>query len=571
MPSISLIQFLPLRVVQRIVDYVAGSGGILFGGVANSTEEQRALLIPLLWVCSNFRAVVYARFSRSYGLQILGSTDSVRGMRSSWPVCLRQLDCPTQHLARELFIFTDVWSICSGRALDILSLAPYNGCVFPMVCQLKLYFNPPPPPPLQLRGDHSLDSDYVQTNIIAFVQRIRLMMPVLREIGVSINHYSFDPSRSNDWWFDSLVTRLYQIVGRIAYEYPSMATRMTLLPDLVHNLAHIDYYAIMDGGNEQILDLARQNSPTLQSLVITLRGISDLSGLIQSVDGSYVSYPCLHTLKAKQWMNPGISHRLVFPGALPFPALRCLSIGYDYPFDDDSIFRGCAPTLEYLEMKLSSATAAMLCKYGVFTPSSHPRLQCVKIAQMSDLFANQTSSAAECMRFILSIAPGASVREIYSRSASPEFQPALLLLGDHACIQVLSLSGLRVSLWDAVVLLKSLPLLSDLLTLPPCLEPLPVDASADNLPLYTLNRYSPISSRFRCWQLGPHSSIAGLETVNCVLLLALICPSFRQASPPISDRARFVAAMADLAATDRFQPHYPQLQRLLRDTWLRCN
>ncbi|KAJ2493510.1 hypothetical protein IWW37_000599 [Coemansia sp. RSA 2050] len=539
----------------------------MFGGVANNSEEQRALLMPLLWVCNNFRAVVYTRFCRTYGLQVSGATNSVRGMRPSWPVGLRQLDYPTQHLARELCIFIDMWSICSGRALDILSREPYSGCAFPMVYQLKLYFNPPPP--LQQRGEHLLDSENAQANAAAFVRRIQLMMPVLSEIGVSINLYSFDPSRLNDLWFDGLVTQLYQIVGHIAYESPSMATRMTLLPDLVHNLTHINYYAIMDGSNEQILQVVRQNSLTLQSLIITLQGIADLSGLIQNVDGSYVSYPYLHTLKAKEWMNPGITHRLVFPGALPFPALRHLGIGYDYPFDDNSIFRGNAPTLEHLEMKLSCATAAMIYRYGVFTPSSHPKLQCVKISLMLDLFANQFTSIAECMRFILSIAPRASVREINSRSTSPEFQPALLLLGDYTCIQVLSLPGLRPSLWDTIVLLKSLPLLSDLLTLSPCLEPLPADASVDNLLSYTLARHTRIGNRFRCWHFGLHSSIASLETVECVLLLALICPSFRQASPPTNDRARFMATMADMVATDRFQPHYPRLQQLLHKTWLK--
>ncbi|KAJ2859608.1 hypothetical protein GGH94_006006 [Coemansia aciculifera] len=567
MQSISLIQFLPSRLVQTIVDYIVGSDRILFGGVINTSPEQRMLQMPLLWVCSNFRTDVYARFCRNYGLQVTGHTNAVRGMRSSWPVCLKQLDHPTQHLASELTIFTDIWSICSGRALNILSCAPYNGCAFPMVHKLKFYFNPPPP--LKLQGDHTPDPQEIQANVSAFVQRIKVLAPMLSEIGVSVNLYSFDSSRTNDWWFDNLATELFQLANRIEYESPSMATRMTLLPDQVRNLTHIHYSAIVNGHNEQILQLARQNSSTLQSLIITLQGIADVSSLIQSTDGSYISYPCLYKLKAKQWMNPGISQRPVFVGALPFPALRYLGIGYDYPFGDDTIFRGNADTLEYLETMLSHATAAMLYKHNVFTPSSHPKLKCVKLTQMSDLVPNQFTSAAECMQFMLSIAPGASVREISSRSTGPELQSALSLLGDYTSIQVLTLPGSRLSLWDVIDLIRSLPLLSDLLTLPPCLEPLPAGIDAENILSCMLTRYIPMSNRFRCWQLGPHSSIASLETVECVLLLALICPSFGQATPPIGDRIKFMAAMADMVVMDKFQPHYPRLQRLLLNNWLK--
>ncbi|KAJ1921615.1 hypothetical protein LPJ71_001291 [Coemansia sp. S17] len=523
--------------------------------------------MPLLWVCNNFRTDVYARFCRSYGLQVAGHTNAVRGMRTSWPVCLKQLDYPTQHLASELTIFVDIWSICSGHALDILSCAPYNGCAFPMVRKIKFYFNPPPPS--KPHGDDSSDKQKIQVNISAFVRQIKQLAPMLREIGVSINLYSFDPPRTNDWWFDNLVTELFQVANRIEYESPSMATRMTLLPDQLYRLTHIHYSATINGGNEQILQLARQNSSTLQSLTITLQGITNISGLIQCPNGGYVSYPCLHTLKAKQWMNPGISQRPVFSSALPFPALRYLGIGYDYPFDDDSIFRRNAATLECLEMMLSQATTAMLNTHNVFTPSSHPRLKSVKLTQMSDLVPNQFASAAECMRFMLSIAPGASVREINIRSTGPELQSALLLFGEYASIQALALPGSRLSLWDAIDLIKSLPLLSDLLTLPPCLEPLPAGVAADNFLAYSLARFNPINSPFCCWQLGPHSSISSLETVECMLLLALICPSFGHVTPPIGDRVKFMAAMTDMVVKDKFKPHYPRLQRLLLDKWLK--
>ncbi|KAJ2460816.1 hypothetical protein GGF42_000593 [Coemansia sp. RSA 2424] len=471
-------------------------------------------------------------------------------------------------MAKELSIFIDIWSICSGCALDMLSRPPYYGHAFPTARTLRLYFNPPRSPSQQQEAA-TYDSQVIHANISGFVLRVRQMAPVLNEISVSVNLYSFEPSRDNDWRLDHLVTQLYKVVNRIAYESPSMTTRMTLLPDQIHNLTHINYYAIMDGDSGQILQLARQNASTLQSLVITLQGITDISGLIMDADGSYVSYPYLHVLKAKQWMNPTISRRPVYVGAVPFPVLRHLGIGYDYPLNDDTMFRGNAATLEYLEMLVSHATATMLGEYSVFTPGSHPRLRCVKIAQMSDLIPGHFLTSVEYLQFVLSIAPHAPLREIGSRSASTELGPALSLLGDYACIQVLALPSSQLSLWDIISLIQSLPLLSDLLTLPPCLEPIPMGISRDHLPSHMLASYASIGGRFRCWQLGSHPNIASLETVECILLLALICPTFGQAAPPISSREKFTAALEDTIALDKYKLHSSRLRRLMVKGWLK--
>ncbi|KAJ2747580.1 hypothetical protein GGI20_000405 [Coemansia sp. BCRC 34301] len=564
MQTISLFQFLPSCVVQIIVDYIAARDNILFAGVASNSEEQRLLQTPLLWVCSNFRTVVYERFCRHYGLHVAGHLDVVRGMRSSWPTCFKKLDHPTQHLASELVFFIDIGSICSGRALDMLSRPPYNGCAFPMAHTLKLFLNPPPPSVQQQR------EETVRANISEFVQRVKQMAPMLSKVGVSVNIYSFESSQANDWRVDSLVTCLFQ-VSRITYESPSMAMRITLLPGQIYNLTHINYYAIIDGSNEQILQLVRQNASTLQSLDVTLQGVADISGLIADANGTYVTYPCLHTLKAKQWMNPAISQRLSYVDAVPFPVLRHLSLGYDYPLDDDTMFRGNAATLEYLAMLVSSATASMLDKYNVFTPDSHPKLQCVKLAQMSDLIPGYFPTTVEYMQFVLGIAPLASVRELGCRSTAAELQPGLLQLGGYASIQVLALPSSQLSLWDTISLIQTLPLLSDLLTMPPCLEPIPTGISQDQLLLYVLAGYAPINCRFRCWQLGSNSSIANLETVECVLLLALACPTFGQVTPPTNCREKFMAALEDVIALDKYKSHASRLQHLVTKGWLTTN
>ncbi|KAJ2055846.1 hypothetical protein GGI17_006490 [Coemansia sp. S146] len=162
--------------------------------------------------------------------------------------------------------------------------------------------------------------------------------------------------------------------------------------DTIRDLVHLDYG--INDDCEEALQIARQNAPTLQSLVIYFSSVKDISSLIQGTGGSYVEYPHLRTLGLCNDVSLGMSYDLestlphrskrdtvrlpVFAGAIPFPGLRCLRVKMDYPFGDDTLFRGNAATLEYVDFQLFPAFIDRVCKYKVFTPDSHPKLRYVR-------------------------------------------------------------------------------------------------------------------------------------------------------------------------------------------------
>ncbi|KAJ2562686.1 hypothetical protein GGH95_004650, partial [Coemansia sp. RSA 1836] len=361
----------------------------------------------------------------------------------------------THHLATTLEIVVEEEAVCSGAALRLLSCAPYDGCSFPLVRKFMLTLSPDKLD--RVDENAKTDSLAAEANIDALVQRIKQMALRVSEIGV--NQYGFDRPVAANRHFDKLC-------------------------DLTH---------IKDDcqtSNSLIVQLARRNSQTLRSLSIRAEKI-DVVSLIQATDGSLTTYPQLLTLKLQEDWEPDPQPGPVFSGAVPFPSLKCLRICLPYPFGDATMFRGNAATLESLELELDNLSTGKLRRHSVFTPASHPKLRYVNIA-LTDPISGGFLTATECMQFVLSIGSRAPVRIISGLSDYEDFSQVPLVLENYTSIQYLSLFGARLSFWDAISLIKSLPLLSDLAKVTPYLGEPPQSLREDELPNYVRATYAPM-------------------------------------------------------------------------------
>ncbi|KAJ2744037.1 hypothetical protein GGI20_003283, partial [Coemansia sp. BCRC 34301] len=256
----------------------------------------------------------------------------------------------------------------------------------------------------------------IEANIKAFAQRVRVMAPKVSEVAVH-SDYSSDYI-GPDTNFGMLTTHLYKLVNRVEY-------------NLVSNLVHIKY--IYNSAPDQLLHLARLNALTLLSLTIdtdvdygrTESGF-DFCGLIQGEDSSYTTYPRLTKLKVCAPLDEFITSQSILAvdsTVLPFPSLQSLHFGMDYPFNDDTLSRGNAATLERLAIDLDIQTVEISCRHRI-------------------------------------IGPGASVREVYGATCIENSETTLTCLGYHANIKTLTLGCIRLDLWNIIALVKSLPFLS---------------------------------------------------------------------------------------------------------------
>ncbi|KAJ2756863.1 hypothetical protein GGI19_000518 [Coemansia pectinata] len=327
-------------------------------------------------------------------------------------------------------------------------------------------------------------------------------------------------------------------------DYLPVESRLDEIRDLVHlRLEH-------NFGCDRSSYLAQRNAQTPQSLCFKSRYFHDKIDLIRNPDGGYVTYPCLHTLELWEYKMSGCRGLPAFSGAVPFPSLWCLRTSLPALLGDDTLFRESSATLESLVLRLDDYVVPMFCQHSVFTPTSHPKLLCIRLERLDRLVPEPFSTYTEVVRFVLSIGPGAPVQGIEEVPSADELLPALSLPGDHSSIQVLSIPNTELDIWQAISLIKSLPLLSDLQALFPSIGSMPDGVTMNELPEYMVSTYAPMGERFRCWRIIYYTS-----NIENIMLLALICPNFDYAAAPAGDRELFMAHMRDNIQADGFKQH----------------
>ncbi|KAJ2097518.1 hypothetical protein GGI09_003786 [Coemansia sp. S100] len=534
MSSLSPFQTLPPHVVQMVVNYIPGRNHGLLYDEYDDSKENMARHMALLWTCSNFRAIVQLRYCRALCLQLIDKTDINLKIELSMP------------------------GICSGQALKMLSSGPYTGCSFPLVRSLTFTFIPPP---WRRRNYIVASRSRTNTNISALVQRVKEMAPRLDKVNVAVHEYSPYRSQSTIQDFSSLVSQLFQLASRIEYNTHIETTPMELQLDNVRNLVHINCTCF--NSSDEAVQLARQSASTLQILAIKMHQTTDISGLVQDSDGNYAEYPCLHTLKLEYHRELRLSQRPVFGGVSFFPGLQRLYVKGEYPFGDDTLFRGNAATLEYLSMMLDPEMVAMVKEYDVFSPSRNLKLQSVEVGEMRDLIPTPFATSVEYTQFVLDMAPELSELIIYGVPANLTFQPVLSLLGEHTSIRVLRLPLTSMCLWDALVLIKSLPLLTHLHTMSISLGAMPAGVNLDMLPMYMCSTYTSMCKRFRRWIFKYSEKDPSKDAVTCVLLLALICPNFDHSALEYRLHRSFMAQMKMALALRGYEHYSSRLHRSL--------
>ncbi|KAJ2811666.1 hypothetical protein H4S07_001913, partial [Coemansia furcata] len=495
---------------------------------------------------------------------------------------------PTHHLAKELWLIFDIGSVYSGKALQMLSAAPYEGCAFPLVREIifELTSEPDDCYDSELESNDADDDDNnssesesdgnnasrdehtyprdITANITAFAQRIKKMASAVSEIDVipseDVDYLVIDNNRH----ILHLAEEIFGIVEKYTVFTDGIADLVSHLNlEPIRDLVRINYF--MDTHSADMILLIRRSAQTLQFLAIDVSN-TDVSGCFSDPDGGgYLEFPSMHTLRICT-CNIESSKKTVFKNIVPFPRLQRLSATSDYPFGDDIVFRGNAGTLEFLELELAPETVSMLRKYKVFTPTSHPNIKCVIIRSPAPRIPSAFTTVTDYMQFVLSIASGAPVRVVPGLSKHPEdLTPALSILRDHGCIQTLSLPDTSLSLMEAFSLIRSLPLLSDLHTWDLAIGELPQGVSIAMLPSYVRATYSPIGKRFRCWHVRAdwdHEDIY-VEVATCMLLIALVCPNFDYAAVDREQREFFMMVMEEKINEPEFSQDAPRLRRLL--------
>ncbi|KAJ2024954.1 hypothetical protein H4218_004972 [Coemansia sp. IMI 209128] len=528
--------------------------------------EFKALLMPLLWVCHNFRAVVYSQYSVSFWVIFNRLPDKLKAVWDGSPDFYVYSDYPKHHFARELRVHLDEHSVYSGKFLETLQDQSFDAGAFPMARSITLYFSM-----LADAKESSTDLQPVsdipgaEANIDAFVQHIKSMAPKLKEIKVKGSFESESVPAASRYLTQRLVTRLFSLARCVEFKGLSWVNPYSFLLGDTCNMVHLNLRVYSSVGPAALL--ARRCALTLETLSIGEWILDGISGPTQSEDGTFAIYPWLRTLRliSKYDLREPVQ---LFKGAVPFPNLDHLHIGERYPFGDDVVFRGNATKLRVLQIRLNPPLINILRAYRPLTPTSHPNLQHVKITRSIGLIRDSFETDFDSYtRFVLQFGHGAMAREFGQFSSDLDHvRNAINKFSDHAYIQVLKLHDTYMGLWDVFGLIKSLPLLTDLHTMDAHVHPLPSGLTTSDLPAHVIANYSSTPNRFQCWHASLNIGLDVEAYAMCLLLLALVCPAFNYMAHRDLAPKRLLEKLVALGDADEFKPHTPRLERLF-DKW----
>ncbi|KAJ2822649.1 hypothetical protein FBU31_004528 [Coemansia sp. 'formosensis'] len=456
----------------------------------------------------------------------------------------------------------------------MLSSEPYSGCPFPLVELLTLRFASGTP-----RTDLDIDAAVIVSNIDAFMSRLLQMAPLVSELVLEGSYLSRNYSATAKPQLTNLVTRLYQQYKRIMNHIHYNAEFTGPQLRAIHGLVRFDYTAYT--GYSQAFQLARQSALTLQSLGITFGKAVDISGLFRDADDGYIEYTRLQALSLRltpglqstyskrsksQWDASGDIGKLpTFTDATPFPVLLRLCLDIEYPFGDDTLFRGNRATLEYLELQLYPVTSGIIDKHRLFTLSSHPKLQCVLTREAYKPKSRKSGTTDfRYLNFLVKIGPRAQVRRILDIPQCSLLPPYDTSSEDFVHVRVLSLPGLRVEFPEVVMIFGSLPSLSDLCTMCPSFDSIPEGVRRDELWAYLVaNKYMASEKQFKTWVFSDSQEYTRAHIVSCLRMVAMVCSVLDCISSQAGNCDILEGDMDEILVLQGFKQHAERMWRVI--------
>ncbi|KAJ2507930.1 hypothetical protein IWW47_000868 [Coemansia sp. RSA 2052] len=166
-----------------IVDQVESCSRLSFDDPVTNKLGKPALLLPLLWTCHNFRGIVYGRLCSRYNHDLDADTSDKAANWPGWPSGLNRRSHAAYRLVRRLTFKSDLPSIFSGKALQLLSREPFGNDLFPKTRVVKVDLYLCEVGAAQQLGA-AVNLSCAEANISAFVRRIKQLAPMVNEIVV---------------------------------------------------------------------------------------------------------------------------------------------------------------------------------------------------------------------------------------------------------------------------------------------------------------------------------------------------------------------------------------------------
>ncbi|KAJ2750402.1 hypothetical protein GGI19_005126 [Coemansia pectinata] len=527
MPASLHLLSLPVEILLKIVSYVDKPTQLERYTTQFSSEETCNQIAPLLSVCEVLRALAFERVCAKCSIEINDDSGQSLVTFEGWPKCQKLPHASTiAKYARRVSLKVDFWDILNGDACEILENAAWIQSAFPNVVKLNVLIIG------NFIGGDFYTLEAKRQNMIQFAQSIRTIMPKASKVKIELdNGLKFiEKSQATSQLLNSLVETLYRDSVQRHLKIYVNEFQIGMLPSCITGLTHV--VASIHHDSHATMMLLHKSAHSLQSLEMNFHNKTHVSYLVSGYDSSAIEYPNLYKLVLAEW-TIDTPHRKPSTGNkhIPFPKLKLLSVDMEYPFSDETLFKGNSRTLECLMMRLDPITIDMLRTSDTFANGQYAKLRNVTVKSLDPFSEVQSISDYIYTSFVLKMSPALQVfidkAVIMDHNKLSFFHNSPNLTG----LRILNLPEMTVHMSSLVPLLKSLRQL-EAVECKYILDDLGMSADC------VRSTYYPLSARLKFISLTAYEEACD-DVFRSIILLALVCPALMRCHMPHDWREKF--------------------------------
>ncbi|KAI9477022.1 hypothetical protein BX667DRAFT_507140 [Coemansia mojavensis] len=512
------LQSLPWNILSQVLQKLIDGNQVLYNDGASGLEQKANNFAPLLYTCRSWRYMALQRFCSHVHLTIECNQHAhLRSTLCNWPSVIRYPASKYNHLVQDIVLDVDFKSILNGRASQILTND--KNLVFPAAKILRVCF---------VHMDlefYDLDKDLSSLSL-QFVKDLKSKIPRLRNITVD---YGSNYEIGNEKYFkpfDNLLNYFFRSSESPTLHCDSLAANVSYIaPPLTHlKLVWNIFYL-------HTIQLIHNNASTLNELSLTFEHLDEIELLVQNKKGALITYSNLRKIRFSCWFYLNYAEAAPTTKALaPFPNLEEIYMYMDYPFKDDTLFRGTSYSLKYVSLNANSNFIDIALKYKIFGNGKYPHVQNVRVKNIDNSLVRSGAPSNDIINFALSISAQPQTLNIDDITMDNSIVPLVLQSNNLHQLQVLDISLAPLTLQDMVFLLQHLPLLTDLHSQISGLG-FPNNVNTDQHLVDHFNQnYKLLNKNFKVWWLD-HGEGKDVDLIaKCAMLLAISCPQFTSVS-----------------------------------------
>ncbi|KAJ1904725.1 hypothetical protein LPJ81_002329 [Coemansia sp. IMI 209127] len=317
---------------------------------------------------------------------------------------------------------------------------------------------------------------------------------------------------------------------------------------------------------ELFVHVVKESAHTLESLRVQFYHTQPMKFLVYDDKDQPIVYSRLKKLVVYGRYRSTFEKKIsVDDSVVPFPELRYLSWWSEYPFADDTLFRGNRRSLECLDITFTPHLVDVWQKHKVFFRGRHPRLSVLKLRKDNRSALRNANDNVQCLKSAFNlISPESQTLAVPFPYACQHIfcvMPATFYVRN---IRSLHLDNSRFTLLEMLSLVKRLPNMESLECLPGNIDDeINVGrnvAFVDDL----YKEYYPLSNRFKHWISKKVYAEFVRPAALTSIALAILSPRYTSTRLAHFDREKYQREIKCAIDCGLYDKHIAKLERLYK-------